>query len=355
MSRQLAASTSQLSIPKFGDASTIASLFSLSSSWTAPMPSQSSLSALTVPTNVQDSTTAWLMENWNVSSSSLSNTQFVQDPFGSAQVEGDEEELVLSVNYPKGTREGSQFFSTPMRADSNVQTAVLQYEVAFDDGFSFVKGGKLPGLYGSEKGAESICSGGNRQSSCFSARLMWRSKGEGEVYAYIPTYDGFCRQFDVDCNDVYGISLSRGSFDFSAGGWTTITQLISLNTPPFANGLLYLWANNTLALAHTGLVWRTNEDVTLSKIMFSTFFGGSDSSWDSEGGNSYFRNFQVYAGQSPSNTTGPPVNATLSTTSSASSPPSSSKFALRRQHWSGIELASCSHRILLALHPFNIS
>lgn len=27
----------------------------------------------------------------------------------------------------------------------------------------------------------------------------------------------------------------------------------------------------------------------------------------------------------------------------------------RRQHWSGIELASCSHRILLALHPFNIS
>jgi len=42
------------------------------------------------------------------------------------------------------------------------------------------------------------------------------------VYAYIPTYEGFCRQSDVDCNDVYGISLSRGSFDFSAGGYVYI-------------------------------------------------------------------------------------------------------------------------------------
>ena len=66
------------------------------------------------------------MENWNVSSNSLDNTQFVKDPF---RDEG-EEELVLSVNYPRGTREGSQFFMTPMRADSNVQTAVLQYEVS---------------------------------------------------------------------------------------------------------------------------------------------------------------------------------------------------------------------------------
>lgn len=122
--------------------------------------------------------------------------------------------------------------------------------------------------------------------------------------------------------------------------WTTITQLTSLNTPGYANGLLYLWANNTLALAQTGLVWRTQESVTISKIMFSTFFGGSDDSWDSQGGRSYFRNFevrseklslhlllalillvtfasQVYAGQSSSNTSGPAVNATLSATSTA--------------------------------------
>lgn len=61
----------------------------------------------------------------------------------------------------------------------------------------------------------------------------------------------------------------------SNSGWTTITQLISLNTPGYANGLLYLYANDTLALSHTGLTWRTNDSVTLTSVFFSTFFGGA--------------------------------------------------------------------------------
>ncbi|GAA5998428.1 hypothetical protein JCM5350_000687 [Sporobolomyces pararoseus] len=324
---QLATTSSALSVPRtIGGISDVASSFNLlNASWVAPSPSSSSLAALTLPVNSHDRAAAWLVGNWNVSSAILSNTEFVDNPFSSTN--SDEGDLVLSTNYPRGTRDGDQFFMTPMRVDSKVQTAVLQYEVAFDDGFDFVKGGKLPGLYGSEKGAEGVCSGGNRQPSCWSARLMWRTGGEGEVYAYIPTYPSFCRQSDVACNDVYGISLSRGSFGFSVGGWTTITQLVSLNTPGYANGLLYLWANGSLALAHTGVVWRVTEDVTISKIMFSTFFGGSDSSWNSQGGRSYFRNFEVYAGQTASNTSGPAVNATLATSSAASLPFSHSHFS----------------------------
>ncbi|GAA5946534.1 hypothetical protein JCM3765_000284 [Sporobolomyces pararoseus] len=341
---QSATPSTTLSVPKAiaGISDVAASFNLLRAHWIAPSPSDTSLAALTVPTNTRDTTAGWLVENWNVSSASLTNTQFVDNPFGSNN--GGEEDLVLSTNYPKGTRDGDQFFMTPMRADSNVQTAVLQYDVAFDVGFDFVKGGKLPGLYGSEKGAEGVCSGGNRQPSCWSARLMSRTGGEGEVYAYIPTYPGFCRQSDVACNDVYGISLSRGSFDFSAGGWTTITQLVSLNTPGYANGLLYLWANGSLALAHTGIVWRVTEDVTISKIMFSTFFGGSDSSWNSQGGRSYFRNFEVYAGQLASNTSGPAVNATLAT-STASLPLSHSPLS---------SLTLCIGSLLLLASYWNI-
>ncbi|GAA5938223.1 uncharacterized protein JCM15063_000670 [Sporobolomyces koalae] len=312
MSLSRLATTDSLNLPRTANIASVASAFGLDARWTATTPTASILDALALPVNASNRASTFIMDYWNVSSTA-SNIDFVQDPFEATQ------NLVLSVNYPAGTRDGTQFFMTPMQSGANVQTAVLQYEVAFDTGFDFVKGGKLPGLYGSEKSAESICSGGNRQPSCFSARLMWRQRGSGEVYAYIPVYDGFCRQSDVDCNDKYGISLSRGSFKFAAGGWTTITQLVSLNTPGFANGLLYLWANNTLALAQTGLVWRTQSSVTLSKIMFSTFFGGSDSSWDSHGGRAYFRNFEVYAGRQSSNTTGPAVNATLVTTSSASS------------------------------------
>ncbi|GAA5909701.1 uncharacterized protein JCM6883_004604 [Sporobolomyces salmoneus] len=305
-----------LSIPKsIGGISDVAASFNLDAHWTAPSPSSSAaLEVLTLPTNIRDVNAAWLYDNWNVSSTSLDNTQFVQDPFDS-----EPSNLVLSVDYPKDSRDGSQFFMTPMRAESRVGTAVLQYQVAFDEDFDFVKGGKLAGLYGSEQGAEGVCSGGNRQPSCWSARLMWRQGGEGEVYSYNPTYPKFCRQSDVICNSEYGISLSRGSFDFKPGEWTTVTQLVALNTPGYANGLLYLWANGRLALAHTGIAWRVSEQVTISKIMFSTFFGGSDSTWNSQGGRSYFRNFEVYAGLSSSNTTGPAVNATLATTSAAMS------------------------------------
>lgn len=119
--------------------------------------------------------------------------------------------------------------------------------------------------------------------------------------------------------------------------WTTITQLVALNTPGYANGLLYLWANDTLALAHTGLTWRTNASVTLTSVLFSTFFGGSGRQWESEGGEGYFRRFkvccppsllllaiahigtlQVYGGPAQSNTSGPAVNATFEFTSAAS-------------------------------------
>ncbi|XP_050413617.1 uncharacterized protein LOC126828082 [Patella vulgata] len=40
-------------------------------------------------------------------------------------------------------------------------------------------GGKLPGLFGD-------CSGGRHSTTCFSARLMWREKGDGEIYVYMP-------------------------------------------------------------------------------------------------------------------------------------------------------------------------
>lgn len=61
--------------------------------------------------------------------------------------------------------------------------------------------------------------------------------------------------------------------------WTTVTELVSLNTPPLANGLLYIYINDTLVLAQTGLSWRTDESVILSRVLFSTFFGGSSKSY----------------------------------------------------------------------------
>lgn len=57
---------------------------------------------------------------------------------------------------------------------------LVTYEVAFDAGYDWVKGGKLPGLRG---GLNSTgCSGGNAANGqdCFSTRVMWRQNGAGE-------------------------------------------------------------------------------------------------------------------------------------------------------------------------------
>lgn len=93
---------------------------------------------------------------------------------------GGAENEALEVHYPAGTREGAQFSMNLFAGTAPVQTAVLSYEVAFDANFDWVKGGKLPGLYGASPNATSICTGGNHQPDCFSARLMWRNRGIGE-------------------------------------------------------------------------------------------------------------------------------------------------------------------------------
>ena len=76
---------------------------------------------------------------------------------------------------------GAQFYSLWNRSDdSSFKSMIVSYELAFDSGFDWVKGGKLPGLRG---GLNSTgCSGGNKATGldCFSSRLMWRKNGDGE-------------------------------------------------------------------------------------------------------------------------------------------------------------------------------
>ncbi len=46
----------------------------------------------------------------------------------------------------------------------------LEYQVFIPEDFDFVKGGKLPGLYGGHE----ACSNGETASDCFSSRVMVR-------------------------------------------------------------------------------------------------------------------------------------------------------------------------------------
>ncbi len=176
---------------------------------------------------------------------------------------------VLRVRYPAGSASnraggpgggGQAYLPLPEPVDE----LVLRYRVRFPDGFDFVKGGKLPGLYGGTvTGGQEIPDG----TDGFSTRYMWRAGGDGEVYAYLPT--------SVEA----GTSLGRGCWTFPTGRWVEIEQLVRLGTPGEADGSVVVRVDGEPVLRQTGLTFRTTGELRIEGVFLSTFFGGGDSSW----------------------------------------------------------------------------
>lgn len=187
---------------------------------------------------------------------------------------------VLHVLYPKGSINpgnksapagGAQFYA-PVLAGTAATAACLGYRVRFEDGFAFARGGKLPGLYGTAGApvtTASSCRPVNDEAG-FSARLMWRSGGRGEVYAYTQNKTAPC-----------GESLGRGNWTFPTGRWVAIEEEVILNTPSQDDGRARVWIDGRLVLDQGGLVYRSGPAVHIQGLFFSTFFGGKKPDWAS--------------------------------------------------------------------------
>lgn len=181
---------------------------------------------------------------------------------------------VLRVRYPAGSVTpsysrkkkapigGAQFFADLGISPTN--TLRLSYYLRFSENFDFVKGGKLPGLFGGTQ-----VSGGKIPDGTngFSTRFMWRRDGDGELYAYLPT------------SKKYGTSIGRGDWQFVPGKWHHLEQEVKLNQPSSKNGEVKVWLDGKEVLDKGGLTFRTTENLKIEGIFFSTFFGGSSSSW----------------------------------------------------------------------------
>lgn len=181
---------------------------------------------------------------------------------------------VLRVRYPAGSasptvsREynkplgGAQFYaSLGMTPRDSLR---LSYYVRFSPNFDFVKGGKLPGLFGGAGNSGGVIPNG---ADGFSTRFMWRRNGDGEVYAYLPT------------STSSGTSLGRGNWRFQPGIWYHLEQEVQLNQPGVPNGRIRVWLDGKQVLDQQGLMFRTVSALQIEGIFFSTFFGGDDPSW----------------------------------------------------------------------------
>lgn len=113
------------------------------------------------------SPTQCLTKAWNITKDAYGqkNRQWAPDPVNPG-------ERTLQITYPSGSSNpgghvvgGTGMYAQPLVLAPN-QPTWMQYQVYFDPKFDFVKGGKLPGLFGGHPS----CSGGNSAEDCFSAR-----------------------------------------------------------------------------------------------------------------------------------------------------------------------------------------
>jgi hypothetical protein len=189
------------------------------------------------------------------------NLQVIDDPqFGTAlRVFYPADSASPSTDAPVG---GAQFVA--YLGIEPQDTLTLSYSVRFASNFDWVKGGKLPGLFG---GTEISGSDHPDGTNGFSTRFMWRTNGNGEIYALLPTSGGL------------GTSLGSGSWQFTAGQWYQLQQEVHLNTPGQSDGWIRIRVNGQTVYTAAGLTFRTVGSLQIQGIFFSSFFGGNDSSW----------------------------------------------------------------------------
>jgi len=217
----------------------------------------------------------------------------------------------IHANFRKGSYDyqgpdgGINFYSNTGLNLSNAREVTSSYSVMFSEDFDFNKGGKLPGLYGGDDPSIDIgCSGGRRDKRCFSVRYMWRTNGQGELYTYLPQpsmgpeFKGNEQLCNVPpysiCSDDAGASVGRGSWTFTPGKWTVLSQRVKLNDAGAQNGELEVIVDGQTMFNLNGVAFRDSDNGRFDGYIFQSFFGGHDPSWASpKNQDVYFKDLSI--------------------------------------------------------------
>ncbi|KAJ7064406.1 hypothetical protein B0H15DRAFT_794682, partial [Mycena belliarum] len=128
----------------------------------------------------------------------------------------------------------------------------------------------------------------DNRCKCFNIRPMWRSKGLGELYTYLPlTPSNRDRLLAVPPsskeNSDYGFSVGRNAFKFdpAVGKWISLAFRVKLNAVGCEDGELELWVDGKSVITVSGLMFRDSEQSRIKGGHFQTFFGGHQDDWAS--------------------------------------------------------------------------
>lgn len=178
----------------------------------------------------------------------------------------------LQLLYRKGVIGGGSSLAFESRLPKTYDELYYSFRIKFSSDFNFVKGGKLTGICGG------ACNTGGQTPSGYdgwSARLMWtRISGIMGVLDQYVYHSGQPTQYG---DDLY--FNSGGYKSFTAGKWYRVEWRVKMNTPGQSNGIIQSWVDGVKSVDKQTIVYRRSNAFAIDKFIFSTFFGGGDSSW----------------------------------------------------------------------------
>lgn len=148
----------------------------------------------------------------------------------------------------------------------------FRYRVKFESNFQFAKQGKLPGLGGGKSNT-----GGNLPTGYdgWSVRNIWTG-GALASYLYVPGTG--ISEYGLEAPWHY----KDGSLmQLQPGSWHCIETRIRMNTPGQKDGILIGRLDGIEGLNKNDILYRMTDKLNIDTILFSTFFGGSNSSFAS--------------------------------------------------------------------------
>lgn len=190
----------------------------------------------------------------------------------------------LEVLYPKGAvgpRVGGAQFIIPLKPSEQY---VLSYDFRLSNDFDFRRGGKLPGL----TSGGSKYTGGHKpdQGQGWSARFMWREKGQMVLYLY-----------SIDMRGKWGDNHLLDMPSLERGRWYHLKQSIRLNVPGSKDARIQVWVDGESVLDLQNIRLRIGDQGQIDTFYFSTFFGGNTADWGPHNDSRIrFDNFEVAVG-----------------------------------------------------------
>lgn len=197
----------------------------------------------------------------------------------------------IEVSYV-GNERGTERVVRALLLPKAIAEGTLSFYVKFEEGFQFVRGGKLHGFGPLDK----ITGGNPIIPTGWSARMMFMDKGTVKPYIYHQKMKG-----------QYGEGEKTTEPYFSTGQYHLVSMYMKVNSPASAsNGSYELWIDGQMTSKMENIQFRSAEgDGTLiNNIMFNTFLGGSDPSWapkDEEGNyitqKAWFDDISIFEGR----------------------------------------------------------